>query len=76
VKLRVVLLADNPLKLAHIPDKGGYEFDFDNPRQRLHELPPYAQRAFNTVLNGGENFGFFAAGTWELAAPRGDSRAR
>lgn len=52
---------DNPLKLAHIPDKGGYEFEFDNPRQRLHELPPYAQRAFNTVLNGGENFGFFAA---------------
>jgi uncharacterized MAPEG superfamily protein len=65
------MYAENPLKLAHIPDKGGYEFDFSNPRARLEELPLYAQRAFNLVLHGGENYGFFAAAVLLNVAVRG-----
>jgi hypothetical protein len=38
VELVLLLAAANPLKLAHIPDPGGYEFDFDLPRNRLHEM--------------------------------------
>ena len=30
--------AANPLKLAHIPDPGGYEYSFQNPRGRIEDM--------------------------------------
>jgi uncharacterized MAPEG superfamily protein len=63
--------ADNPLHLAHIPDKGGYEFDFSNPRNRVVEMTSTGQRAFNAVLHQGENYAFFAAAVLANVAVRG-----